>query len=414
MDFFNFLPTQVEANTLIVFGTFLMLGVTGGVIANRFHWMPTVTAFMLLGMLLGPSGLGIIGKQMMAASSMIIDIALGLILYKLGNMLHPQAMLKSGTLLTFALFESLFTFTLVFFVMHLCDYSPVIGILVAAIAVSSSPAVLVHVCDELGARGPVTERAKELVAMNNLLSFILFSIALPFAIASEDKSLSYVIGVPAYRLLGASLVAIGVAWLATRIAVLLGGRNAHYRFAIVIGAIMLTLGFCQMLDVSKLLAPLILGIATCTLETKKHNLSRVGLGEGGDLFFIVLFVMAGAKINLADLYDAGLVALLLVIARIGGKFIGAHTAGYFRDTPRIESTAITMMLTPMAGMAIGLVATTASLAPEISYKISALVLAMVAAFETIGPFLTAWAIRLTGEESKDEAESQTDIEKQEN
>ncbi len=36
-------------NVIMVFGALLLFGVAGGMIANRIKWMPTITAFMLLG-----------------------------------------------------------------------------------------------------------------------------------------------------------------------------------------------------------------------------------------------------------------------------------------------------------------------------------------------------------------------------
>ncbi len=86
-------------NVIMVFGTLLLFGVAGGMIANRIKWMPTITAFMLLGVAIGPDGLGLITRGVLSESSALVDVALGLILYSLGNMLHPRAMLRSKKLL---------------------------------------------------------------------------------------------------------------------------------------------------------------------------------------------------------------------------------------------------------------------------------------------------------------------------
>jgi len=56
-----------------------------------------------------------------------------------------------------------------------------------------------------------------------------------------------------------------------------------------------------------------------------------------------------------------------------------------------------MLLIPMAGLAIGLVQTTNNLAPELGMQVAAIVLAAVAVFETIGPPIAAYALRMTGE-----------------
>jgi Kef-type K+ transport system membrane component KefB len=393
--------SSFQPNTFMVFGLFLLLGVLSAILGNRIKGMPTITSFMILGLIAGPYGLGLVTKPVLQAAYVLIDVALGLILYKLGNMLHPKAMIKSKKLMIISLSETFFTFVCMFVAVMLLGYGPALSALIAAIGVSSSPAVLVHVAEELHAKGPVTERSKSLVAMNNLFSFMIFSMVLPFAMTNAEQTLTEVIFLPVYRLLGAAAVGIAVAWVSVRMVKMLRPWDQHYRFAIIIGAVMTTLGLCGMLHMSSLLAPLILGIATRWFETSKHNLSKVGLGEGGDLFFIVLFVMAGAKIDPGGLLDAGFAVIFLVIMRCVGKVAGIFFVMPHMGFEKTQSTATSLLLIPMAGMAIGLVATTSSLVPEMGVKIATIVFAMVAVFETIGPFGATKAFYMAGEAEED-------------
>lgn len=400
MDMFQYFVAGSEGNITLLFGIFLVFGVLGGILANRIKWMPTITAFMLLGFLIGPHGIGLISKDMLSRSTVVIDVALGLILYKLGTMLHPKAMLRSRRLAAQALFEGVLTYVAVFAGCIFFGISMAAAALVAAISVSSSPAVLVHVSEELHAKGIVSDRAKSLVAINNLLAFILFSLALPFNMVHVQGDFMMFVGVPVYRLFGAVLVGIGVAWLAARVAGMLREEDSHYRFAVVIGAVMLTLGICDTLNMSALLSPLILGIAIRWFETRKNNLSRIPLGEGGDLFFIVLFVMAGAKINVTELMSLGILPVMIVLLRSAGKMGGIFTASYLQSIDRKQAFSTSLMLIPMAGMAIGLVSTTTLLVPEVAAQIGTMVFTMVAIFETVGPFLVTYAIKLSGEDGK--------------
>lgn len=385
--------------TLLVFGLFLLFGVFGGMMANRVKWMPTITAYMLLDLLIGPHGLGLITKEMMLHSTGLIDVALGLILYKLGNMLHPWAMVRSTRLLATSLVEISCTFLLVCATMLLFGYDGVVAALVGAIAISSSPAVLVHVADEMGADGPVTERAKSLVVLNNLVSFIIFSLAMPFALQEQDAA-GYSIAAPILRLFAEAGIGIAVAWAAVRMTRGMQPGDRHYRFAVIIGAVMLSVGLSEMIGASLLFSSLVLGVATRWFETSKHNLSKISIGEGGDLFFIILFVMAGAKIDLVGLWSAGLVIAALVALRLAGKMCSMlPSVTYAKFSPR-QSLAIGMLVTPMAGMAIGLAVTTNELVPEIGAQVSALIFAMVAVFEGIGPFMAARAFDMSEETGK--------------
>lgn len=400
MDLITYLISEIQGNTLLIFGLCLVCGVAGGMVANRISWMPTITAFMILGLIVGPSGLHIISKTMLKEASVFIDIALGLIIYKLGTMLHPYAMIHSRRLMTIALAEGLFSYVLVFVTAKMFGLDNLVSAIIAAISVSSSPAVLVHVAEEMRAKGPISYRAKSLVAVNNLFAFLLFSISLPFTMAGEEVSKFMMIGLPLYRLAGAVVIGIAVAWLAIQVVRRLQPHDEHFRFAIVIGAVMVTLGLCTMFNASALFSPLVLGIAIRWFETSKHKLSQVPLGEGGDLFFIVLFVLAGAKIDVNNLIEIGIVPVILVLARCVGKTVGIYGAGQVHGIERDHSAATSMMLIPMAGMAIGLVATTSHFAPHVGTVVATIVFAMVAILETIGPFLVTHALRLCGEAGK--------------
>jgi len=271
-----------------------------------------------------------------------------------------------------------------------------VAVLAAAIAVSSSPAVLIHVVGELHAEGPTVDAAEALVAMNNVLAFLLFSLALPFALRDAQVGISTALLLPAYQMLGAVVVSLAVAWLVTRIARLTRKDELHFRFALVVGAVMLTLGLAVALKVSSLFAALCLGIA-CRWLQGRSRLTRVEFGGGADVFFIILFVFAGANLHLSEVVQYAPLAIAYVVARTAAKLMAVYGCGLtFGDSHR-RSLATGFLLVPMAGLAIGLVQTISGLLPILGSQVAAVVLAAVAVFETIGPPLAAFALRMSGE-----------------
>ena len=232
--------------------------------------------------------------------------------------------------------------------------------------------------------------------MNNVLAFVLYSLTLPLALHSARFEIEAAILVPAYRLLGAVAVALAIGWLVTRIARQTRHHEEHLRFALVVGAVMLSIGLATALRVSTLFAALALGIA-CRWLQGKSRLTRVEFGGGGDVFFIILFVIAGANLHLGDLARYAPAALGFVLVRCLAKATAVYACGRAFGFPRRQSTAVGLMLLPMAGLAIGLVQTTAGMLPELGAQVSAVVLAAVAVFETLGPPLVAYALRLAGE-----------------
>jgi Kef-type K+ transport system membrane component KefB len=394
---FQFLPQGwPELNPMIAFGVLLAFGTLGGMLAARLRWLPTITGFMALGLLIGPSGLGLLPQSALDGARVLVDIALGLILFKLGAALHPMAVARDRTLVVTSLLESGVTFVAILGLMLGLAVQPVVAVIAAAIAVSSSPAVLIHVAEELHARGPTVDAALAMVAMNNVLAFVLFSCCLPVAMHSANFQLSTALLVPAYQLLGALAVSLVVAWVVTRIARTTRAEEKHFRFALVVGAVMLSIGLAVALQVSTLFTAIMLGVACRWLEGNSR-LTEVEFGGGGDVFFIILFAFAGANLHLSDVLQYAGVAAAYVAVRALAKMLTVYSCGRAFKQPHRTSAAAGMLLVPMAGLAIGLVQATTKLMPELGAQVSAVVLGAVAVFETIGPPLAAFALRLSGE-----------------
>ena len=393
----TFVPlTWPAINPMISFGVLLAFGTLGGMLASRLRWLPTITGFMALGLLIGPSGLGLMPPSALEGARVLVDIALGLILFKLGGSLHPWQLAHDRGLVVTSLVESLVTFGSILGLMLWLGAQPVVCVIAAAIAVSSSPAVLIHVAEELRAKGPTVDAAQALVAMNNVFAFLLFSISLPLALHREKFDLTTAVLLPAYQLLGATVLGIVVAWLVTRIARATRAEEAHFRFALVVGAVLLALGLAVALKVSTLFTSLVLGVACRWLEGRTR-LSTIEFGGGGDVFFIILFAFAGANLHLNDLWQYAGIAGAFVVVRALAKGVSIYGCGVAFDYTHRQSAATGLLLVPMAGLAIGLVQTTSALMPELGAQVSAVVLGGVAVFETVGPPLAALALRLAGE-----------------
>ncbi len=397
----DFLPSwPIEFNTMTSFSILLMAGALGGYLAHTIRWLPSITGFMIFGYIAGPSGVDLLSADALSSSRVIIDIALGLILYRLGLSLDIKAVLRDRYLLLATSLETVATLLAVFFVLRYFDVPVLTAALIASICTSSSPAVLIHVGHELGAKGPVTTAAGSLVALNNVISFLVFSALLPVAHVAADASWRVTVFQPLYQLVGSFLVALMVAY-GLHYLVLTTRKAMQYRLALVVGATMLALGLAKALMLSVLFAPLALGIIVRGIE-HEQLVSNIEFGETFELFFIVLFVFAGANLHVHELMLYAPAAIALVIARGLSKWIGVFIAAKSFKLPNSEAVSTGLLLVPMAGLAIGLVQTTDQLFPQEIATVSALVLGAVAIFETIGPPIAAWAFKHSGEAGKKE------------
>jgi len=392
----DFLPAwPLEYNTQFAFGLLLFAGVLGGYLAHRIAWLPSITGFMAVGILIGPSGTDLVTSEALNLVRAVIDVSLGLILYRLGLTLDLRAMVHDPRLLLTSMVESGVTFLSTFGILVLLGLPTLLAGLAAAIVISSSPAILIHVAHEVGAAGPVTERSKELVALNNLFSFFAFSALLPAGHMAIEAERTTIWLQPLYQLLGSLAVALLIALILVHVA-RLTRHASQYRLALIIGAITLGLGIADALDVSSLFVPLALGVVVKTLE-RDDLISNVEFGEVFELFFIVLFVYAGAKIRLDELGTLGWIALALVITRIAAKWLTVYGMTRWQGVAPRPAAATGLLLVPMAGLAIGLAQTAETLFALEAAQLNALVLATVAILETIGPPVAGWAFRLAGE-----------------
>lgn len=395
MEFFPSWPLNITP--LVVFGLMLIIGAIGGYTAHRSSWIPSITGFMVVGFICGPSGIGLLGEETITGSRILVDIALALILYRLGLSLDIRLLSRSPGLLFTSLLESGATFILVFYVLSFFNMPVALAALLAAITVSSSPAVLLHVAHEVGAKGEVTESAKTLVALNNLISFFAFSVILSTLHFSSGSDWATIILQPLYGLVGSLIMGLVFAYGLHTVA--LKVRQApQYKLALVIGTIMAAIGLAQELKLSTLFVPLVIGVVIKSME-RESVVSDIEFGAAFELFFIVLFVFAGAGLHIQELIEFAPAVFALVLARSLAKVFGVASISVMLGKPPKTGLSSGMLLVPMAGLAIGLVLTSSSLFPQYATTIAAIVLGAVTVFETIGPPIAAFAFRVAGEAS---------------
>lgn len=393
MDFLPSWPFSV--NTLFFFGFLLFCGALGGYFAHRWRWLPSITGFMAVGFVAGPNVLGLITESGLAQSRIVVDVALALILYRLGLSIDAKRFAQDRQVVLVSLAESALTFAAVYFGLGLVGVTGLAAAVIGTIAISSSPAVLIHVAHELKASGPVTERAMLLVALNNVIAFIAFAAVLPALYGEHNAPLSVMVGAPLYQVLGSAALGLTIGGL-LHLAARKTKVAEQYRLALVIGAVMMTVGAAMAFKLSALFAPLVLGMVVRSMERAKL-IASIDFGPSFELFFIVLFVYAGANLHIAEILDYWPAVLMFVGARGVAKWVGVGgSALLLGATPR-QACSTGLLLLPMAGLAIGLVNTTLTLFPEKGALVGSVVLAAVALLETIGPPIAARALRWSGD-----------------
>ena len=78
-------------NSVQLFGLVLLGGLAAGELSRRVISLPRTTGYVVFGLLIGQSGLNWITPLHVESAQLLIDLALGLILFELGYLVPPTA-----------------------------------------------------------------------------------------------------------------------------------------------------------------------------------------------------------------------------------------------------------------------------------------------------------------------------------
>jgi Kef-type K+ transport system membrane component KefB len=401
MSTFSFLPqTPLMPGPVLLFGVLIVAGLVGGEFAQRILHLPRITGYVLIGVVLGPSGLVLIDDPLLGQSAIFVDIALGLILFELGRRLNIDWLLRDRWLLAAGLLESTLAFGAVFLTLLAFELAAVYAALAAAIGVSTSPAVALVMARELRAEGQLTDRLLHLVAVNSVIAFTLATVLLSWVHREYEADWMIAALHPLYLLVGS----FGIAYVIAACGLLLlrmTGKHPERQFVVLLGLVVVTVGACTMLELSVLLALLALGVLVRRLD-RRQDLLPVDIGRIGTVFFMVLFVVVGASVPLTYLVTGGWLALVYMLSRFIGKSLGIMLVTPFSGARPGSAGLLAIALVPMSGFALAMVQDTARVYPEFGAELAPIVLSAVLILEVVGPVAVQFALRQAGEVGQEE------------
>src|SRR5262249_32030001 len=398
----TFLPQfPPPASPLALFGLLLIAGVIGGELAHRVARLPRIVGYVVSGMVLGASGFNVLDAKLVDEAWIFVEIALGLVLFELGLRLDFAWLRRDRWLLATGLAESALSYALMYFALVFLDVGSLHAAVAAAIGVSTSPAVVMLVAQELRAEGQVTERALNLVAINSVVAFVLSTMLLSWIHHEYRASWTVAVLHPIYLFSGSLLLGyaafLAALWMSRWI-----GKRADAHFVVLLALIIASIGVARMVELSALIALLVFGVFSRNYD-ERHDLVAVDLSVVGQLFFVVLFVVGGARLELFELAAGGTVALAYILARFAGKSLAVMSLAPFSRVRPGVAGMLCLALTPMSGMARAMVQGTASLYPEFTARLSTIVLSAAVVLELFGPLAVQFAFRHAGE-AKDPGE----------
>ena len=381
----------------LLFGVLLVVGMMGGELARRVH-LPRVIGYVLVGFALGPLGQAI-SLDIIAETRIFVDLALGLVLFDLGRRVDLKWMRRDWTLAASGLAESLASFGAVFAVFLMLGFPAVESGLAAAIAMTTSPAVLLLIVHDTRSEGQVTERAINLVALNGLLASILTTIMLGSAHFESKVGLETALLHPLYLFLGSLAIGAIMAGIA-RIVARAVEKTKDVHFTLIAGLVVAAVGLATLLRLPVILALLSFGLFARN-DQRGYDLLNVNLAPAGRLLYIVLFVITGASLPMSALATAGWAAAFFVLARAAGKMLAILLVAPIGGLRLKQSVGLGLALLPMSSLALLMHHDISRLFPAFGNALGATFLAGVIVMELVGPLAVNWGLKLAGESMPD-------------
>ena len=388
---------------LLVLSIILIVGFLFSRLAKRLH-IPVITAQIVGGIVLGHYVLHIFQEDAYKSFVPITNFALGFIGLTIGSHLNFRKLHNAGKrIFLITLTDVIITPLIVFFsLFFIAKISFAMSLMISAISITTAPGSTIHIVKEKRAKGIFTKTLLAVVALNNVITILIFYTCYYFlyyrSIYSHIEVLPTIIK-PLWLLSESILVGSGVGFA---LIYFTEKKKTSVSFlTLIILAVVITVGTSETLHFSGVLSSLILGIIITNFSKKKKTF----FGAFKDIekeVFTLFFVLAGTHLDFHAMKVAGLAGIILIISRAVGKtfspMLGASFAG---TTPTIKKY-IGISLYPIAGLAIGLVLLCQNIPFFASFasEITAIVLTAVVVNELLGPIFTGYAIRKAGEENK--------------
>ena len=394
----------------------------GGLMLSRLTKLlnlPAVTAYLVAGLLIGPfclgrlniPGLGFQSLHQVEMMGIITQTALGFIAFTIGNEFRLSQLKTMGrSAITIGILQAVITTVVVDIILialHLC-FPTVISVPVAitlgAIASATAPAATLMVVRQYKADGPLTRLLMLVVAIDDAVGLVLFSVSfgIATALSSGQVSVLAVVVEPILEIILSLALGSLMGWLLNWVEQFFHSRSK--RMTISVAFVLLTVGLSSVhfevagvhCGFSLLLVCMMTGTVFCNIcSTSEELMERV---EGWVMpLHVLFFVISGAELDLEIVLQPMtiLVGVIYIIARSAGKYYGSFLSCKLTRQPESITDNLGITLLPQAGVALGMAMTAASL--ENGALARNVVLFAVLVYELVGPALTKRSLMAAGE-----------------
>lgn len=360
-----------------------------GEFGHRLTGLPRISIYGLVGFLFGNLSSGFLPQSEADAMMLLANIAFGLILFELGYRINLRWLRTNPWIAVMGVTEAFASFLVVLAVANWFG-TPFLGaMLLASLAMATSPAGILRVLNEQRSSGQVTERILHLSALSSVLAVFTFKVIVGIGVFQTSGSLLHAIW--------SSLVVLAVsAGLGAALGMALPGllrrlgnltHDATLAFAI---AVILLVAVTHAFKFSPVLAALTFGLVARHRRVSLSQAQR-NFGVMGDLLTVVLFFFVAATLEWREVASGMTLALALVLARFAAKTVGVAIFSRISGVSWRKGLLTGAALAPISVFAVLLLEQTQRLGVELGDGLVPLA-AMAFLLEVIGPIITQRAL----------------------
>lgn len=377
----------------------LLIGLAGGWLATRIN-LPSVTGYILSGLILGPSVLNIITGDVYNSLAFVNELALGILAITVGTELHRDMIKKLGKNLSIlSVGNTLLSFILVTGGTHFMGMPLSYALILGALSLTVSPAGVVSMIKERKAKGEMTQTLLGLVAFDNLIAILVFGFVVAFVETAGNVDVNEVslILTVLSDFLFASIIGLVSGFF---VSFFIRKELTNDKLLVIIGAtILFNSGIASVLGLSPVLVNIVSGAIISNLTNRKILVSQV-INRMELPIFVVFLTLAGAHLDVSIFATVGLVGLAYIVCRSLGRYLGAYIFSHFTSLSKRSRQNLGFGLIPQAGIAIGLATIAEQSVPGTTGILTGVVLTGALAFEIFGPLLLSSALKRSGEASQ--------------
>lgn len=386
--------------------------------------LPAVTAYIIAGVLIGPSilgklgidGISFISEQVVGTYDIICDVALGYIAFMIGNEFRTSQLKKIGKAATvIGILQAVFTTLVVdaaLIGLHFLipDKFPLsAAITLGAIAAATAPAATLMVVKQYKAKGTLTDILLPIVALDDAVGLMIFAVSFGVArsLGAGNADVVSVLVEPILEVVLSLALGFVMGILLNFFEKFFNSRAK--RMSISVAFVFATVALSMIsfdiggvhIGFSSLLVCMMLGTVFCNMcHFSEEFMDRVD--RWATPILVLFFVISGAELDLSVFGDIiiVLVGVVYVIARSLGKCFGASLSARSVKCDKNIVRYLGVTLLPQAGVALGMAIKAnaeGGLPTEAGVIVQNITLFAVLIYEIFGPMLTKIALTKAGD-----------------